>query len=145
MLGTQPGNAPKARPSHLTTAEEVNKVSLKDSPSKTTKAESFRGRRPWTDTQQWSQNSSELFEERLWEVMSLGPGTETAGRNQNLTGLWATGQASWLACWHDNGNYILGCVSISGGNGCIVWRQKHGVRPFCCIGRFLYNIFCCVK
>ena len=45
-LVTQPGNAPKARPSHLTTADEVNKVSLKDSPSKTTEAESFRGRRP---------------------------------------------------------------------------------------------------
>ena len=40
-LVTQPGNAPKARPSHLTTADEVNKVSLKDS-----KAGSFRGCRP---------------------------------------------------------------------------------------------------
>ena len=46
-LVMQPGNAPKDRPSHLTTSDEVNKsVSLKDSPSKTTKAESFRGRRP---------------------------------------------------------------------------------------------------
>ena len=44
-LVTQPGNAPKARPSHLTTADQVNEVSLKDSPSKTTEAESFRGRR----------------------------------------------------------------------------------------------------
>ena len=43
-LVTQPGNAPKAKPSHLTTADEVNKVSLKDSPSKTAKAESFEGR-----------------------------------------------------------------------------------------------------
>ena len=50
-LVTQPGNAPKARPSHLTTADAVNKVSLKDSPSKTTKAESFRGCRPWTETE----------------------------------------------------------------------------------------------
>ena len=30
-LVTQPGNAPKARPSHLKTADEVNEVSLKDS------------------------------------------------------------------------------------------------------------------
>ena len=45
-LVVQPGNAPQARPSHLTTADKVNKVSLKDSPSKTTKAESFRGHRP---------------------------------------------------------------------------------------------------
>ena len=45
-LVTQPGNAPKTRPSHLTTADQVNEVSLKDSPSQTTKAESFRGRRP---------------------------------------------------------------------------------------------------
>ena len=57
-LVTQPGNAPKARPSHLTTADEVNKVSLKDSTSKTTKAESFRGRRPWTETQHVSVNAS---------------------------------------------------------------------------------------
>ena len=38
--------AEMARPSHLTTADKVNKVSLKDSPSKITKAESFEGRRP---------------------------------------------------------------------------------------------------
>ena len=38
-LVTQPGNAPKARPSHLTTADQVNEVSLKDSPSKTAKTE----------------------------------------------------------------------------------------------------------
>ena len=37
-LVTQPGNAPKARPSHLTTADKVNKVS-----TKTTKFGSFRG------------------------------------------------------------------------------------------------------
>ena len=36
-LVTQPGNAPKSRPSHLTTADEVNKFSPKDSPSKTAK------------------------------------------------------------------------------------------------------------
>ena len=42
-LVTQPGNAPKDRPSHLTTADEVNKsVSLKDSPSKTSKSGSFK-------------------------------------------------------------------------------------------------------
>ena len=49
-LMMQPGNAPKARPSYLTTADAVNKVSLKDSPSKTSK--SFKGCRPWTETQQ---------------------------------------------------------------------------------------------
>ena len=32
-----------------------NKVSSKDSPSKTAKAGSFRGRRPWTETQQQSE------------------------------------------------------------------------------------------
>ena len=45
-LGTQPGNAPKTRPSHLTTAEAVNKVSLKHLPAETAKAESFEGCRP---------------------------------------------------------------------------------------------------
>ena len=40
---TQPGNAPKARPSHLTTVGMVNKVSPKDLPSKTAKAGSFEG------------------------------------------------------------------------------------------------------
>ena len=49
-LLTQPGNAPKSRPSHLTSADAVNKVSLKDSPSKTAKAVSFRGCRPWIET-----------------------------------------------------------------------------------------------
>ena len=48
---TQPGNAPKLRPSHLTTADAVNKVSPKDSPSKSAKAESFEGCRPWIETQ----------------------------------------------------------------------------------------------
>ena len=48
----QPGNAPKARPSHLTTADKVNKVSLKDSPSKTAKVGSFEGCGPWIETQQ---------------------------------------------------------------------------------------------
>ena len=32
-LVTQPGNAPKVRPSHLKTADVVNKISLRDSPS----------------------------------------------------------------------------------------------------------------
>ena len=53
-LVTQPGNAPKTRPSHLTTADTVNKVSLKDSPSKNAKAGSFEGCRPWIETQQQS-------------------------------------------------------------------------------------------
>ena len=48
---TQPGNAPKARPSHLTTADAFNKVSPKDSPSKTAKVGSFKGCRPWIETQ----------------------------------------------------------------------------------------------
>ena len=43
-------NVPKAGPSHLTAVNKVNKVSLKDSSLKTTKAESFRGCRPWTET-----------------------------------------------------------------------------------------------
>ena len=50
----QPRNAPKARPSHLTTADAVHKVSLKDSPLKTAKAGSFRGCRPSTETQHLS-------------------------------------------------------------------------------------------
>ena len=45
-LVTQPGNAPKARPSHLSTANAINKVSSKDSPLKTEKAGSFEGCRP---------------------------------------------------------------------------------------------------
>ena len=47
---TQPGNAPKARSSHLTT-DAVNKVSLKDSAFVVFEGESFRGRRPWAETQ----------------------------------------------------------------------------------------------
>ena len=39
---------------HLRTANTVNKVSLKDSPSKTAKAGSFRGCKPWTETKQMS-------------------------------------------------------------------------------------------
>ena len=39
---------------HLRTADTVNKVSLKDSPSKTAKAGSFRGCKPWTETKQMS-------------------------------------------------------------------------------------------
>ena len=50
-LVTQPGSAPKTRPSHLTTADAVNKVSPKDSPSKAMKAGSFEGRRPRSETQ----------------------------------------------------------------------------------------------
>ena len=49
-LVTQPGSAPKARLSYLTTADAVNKVFLKDSPSKTAKAGSFKGCRPWIET-----------------------------------------------------------------------------------------------
>ena len=44
-LVRQPGNAPKARPSHLTTAAEVNKVS---------EGLAVEGCRPWTETQQLS-------------------------------------------------------------------------------------------
>ena len=50
-LVTQPGNAPKSRPSHLT-FDAVNKVSPKDSHSKTTKAGSFEECRLWIETQQ---------------------------------------------------------------------------------------------
>ena len=56
-LVTQPGTAPKIRPSHLTTADAVNKVSLKDSPSKTAKDGSVRGCRPWIETQHLSSSS----------------------------------------------------------------------------------------
>ena len=65
-LVTQPGNAPKTRPSHLTTADMVNKVSLKDSPSKTAKAESFRGGRPWL----WHSNDTAMLPciERKWSI-----------------------------------------------------------------------------
>ena len=45
-LVTQPGNAPKARLSHLTTADTLNKVSLKDSHLNTAKDGSFEGCRP---------------------------------------------------------------------------------------------------
>ena len=45
-LVTQPGNAPKTRPSHLTTADAVNKVSLKDSALEA----SFRGCTSWIVT-----------------------------------------------------------------------------------------------
>ena len=45
-LVTQPGNATKARLSHLATVDAVNKVSPKDSPSKTRKAGTFEGCRP---------------------------------------------------------------------------------------------------
>ena len=45
-LVTQPLNAQRARPSHLTTADEVYKVSTKDSPSKTAKAGYFEACRP---------------------------------------------------------------------------------------------------
>ena len=41
-----------ARPSHLTTADVLNKVSPKESPSKTAKARFFEGCRPWIETQQ---------------------------------------------------------------------------------------------
>ena len=46
-LVTQPGNAPKSRPSHLITVDVVNKVSPEDSPSKTAKAGSSEECRPW--------------------------------------------------------------------------------------------------
>ena len=48
----QPGNAPKARPSHLTMVDVVNKASSKDSPLMTIEAQSFEGCRPWIETQQ---------------------------------------------------------------------------------------------
>ena len=51
-LVMEPGSVPKARPSYLTRPDVVNKVSSKDSPSKTTKAGSFEGCRPWLETQQ---------------------------------------------------------------------------------------------
>ena len=50
-LVTQLANAANARPSHLTTVDVVNKVSPKDSSSKTAKAESFEGCRPWIESQ----------------------------------------------------------------------------------------------
>ena len=50
--GDTTGNAPKARPSHLMTVYAINKVSPKDSPSKTAEAGSFEGCRPWIETQQ---------------------------------------------------------------------------------------------
>ena len=53
-LVTQPGNAPKARLSHLTMVAVVNKVSPKHSPSNTAKAGSFEGCRPWIETRQLS-------------------------------------------------------------------------------------------
>ena len=52
-LVTQPGNAPEARPSHLTTADQVNKV------SEGLAFTDHRGRvlqrtQTWTETQPWS-------------------------------------------------------------------------------------------
>ena len=49
---TQPWNVPKATPSHLTMADAVNKVSLKE--REATKAGSFEGCRPWIGTQHLS-------------------------------------------------------------------------------------------
>ena len=43
------------RLSHLITADTVNKVPQKDSPSKTSKAGSFEGCRPWIETQQMTE------------------------------------------------------------------------------------------
>ena len=50
-LVTQPGNASKARPSHLTTADALHKVSPKDSPSKATKVGSLERCSLWTGSQ----------------------------------------------------------------------------------------------
>ena len=66
-LVTQPGNAPKARPSHLTTADEVNKV------SEGLKTGSFRGRRPWTETQHvfWFWKTDPWKNINPWKVFTV--------------------------------------------------------------------------
>ena len=65
-LVTQPGNAPKARPSHLTMADVVNKVSPKDLPATSAKARSFKGCRPWTETQQQPEDKQRTEQDQPW-------------------------------------------------------------------------------